>query len=298
MLCREIIRSIDSDSESASRPLRLKEIAELLELSGDQVPLVLPIHHASLAYIENRKAAVIAWLKMYKAKGRELSKLALDRERVFANEQSVRLTGMAEKAVKEIKKPSTQPSVDRSDLKSKIIEIDRLFRASEKEFASAKTTADKHDALQKHAEIFREWRATQREQAWEFEVVVSDVVKTQGKYYASTQPPALLESFTDGKRPLVSNRLMFELTDEQRNALNVGDKLLVNCMILVVENSENSRLFTVRVTEQFLQGTGNYLPRIIQPFQIDFMMDAIEISVVEVKKDKQPNLSKPPIRKK
>ena len=271
ILCREIVRSIDADSESESQPLRLKEIAALLELSTDQVPSSLPIHKASLAYIENRKAAVIAWLKTYKAKGRELSKIALDREREFASSQSERLKGMAEKAVEEPKKPSTQPRVDSSDLKSKIIEIDSLFRASEKEFASAKTTADKHDALNKHAEIFRKWGAAHLEQAWEFEVVVSDVVKTQGTYYASTRPPVLLESFIDGKKPLVSNRLMLELSDEQRKALNVGDKLLVNCKISVVENTErsfvknrnsaNSRLFTVLVTEQFLQGTRNYLPQ-------------------------------------
>ena len=300
ILCREIVRSIDADSESESQPLRLKEIAALLELSTDQVPSSLPIHKASLTYIENRKAAVIAWLKTYRAKGRELSKIALDRERAFASSQSERLKGMAEKAVEEPKKPSTQPRVDSSVLKSKIIEIDSLFRASEKEFASAKTTADKDDALNKHAELFRKWGAAHLEQAWEFEVVVSDVVKTQGSYYASTQPPALLESFIDGEKPLVSNRLMLELSDEQRKALNVGDKLLVNCKISVVENrnSENSRLFTVRVTEQFLQGTGNYNPQIIRPFQIDFMMGAIEISVVQVKKEKQPNPSKPPIRKK
>ena len=297
ILCRDIVRSIDADSESGSQSSRLKEISALLELSSDQVPSSLPQHKASLAYVESRKAAVIAWLKTYKTKGRELSKMALDREKAFAADQS-ELLDMSEKTVEEPKKPTTPPTVDRSDLRSKIIEIDRLFRASEKEFTSAKTTADKHDALNKHAEIFRQWGAAQIEQAWEFEVVVTDVVKIQGKYYALTQPPVLLESFNDRKKPLASDALRFELTDEQRKALNVSDKLLVNCMIRAFENNENNRLFSVRVTERSLQGMGNYLPQIIQPFQIDFVMNTVEISIVEVKKEKQTNSSKTPLRKK
>ena len=112
MLCREIIRSIDAESESGSQPLRLKEIAALLELSSDQVPSSLPIHKASLAYIENRKAAVIAWLKTYKTKGRELSKMALDRERAFAFEQFERLKVMYEKTVEEPSESSSDSVVE------------------------------------------------------------------------------------------------------------------------------------------------------------------------------------------
>ena len=119
MLCREIVRSIDTEAEPGSQPLRLKEISALLELSSDQVPSSLPIHKASLAYIENRKAAVIAWLRTYKAKGRDLAKIVLDRERAFAAEQSDRLKSLSEKTVAEPSEPSSDPVVENSDSVSK-----------------------------------------------------------------------------------------------------------------------------------------------------------------------------------
>ncbi len=130
-LCREIIRSIDTEAEPGSQPLRLKEIAALLELSSDQVPSSLPLHNASLAYIENRKAAVIAWLKTYKAKGRELSKLALDRERAFAAEQSERLKEMAEKTVEEPDESTSASVVENSKAASEPTsepKVDTKFR--------------------------------------------------------------------------------------------------------------------------------------------------------------------------
>ena len=165
MLCREIIRSIDAESESGSQPLRLKEIAALLELSSDQVPSSLPIHKASLAYIENRKAAVIAWLKTYKTKGRELSKMALDRERAFAFEQSERLKVMYEKTVEEpsesssdsvvenlkaASEPTSEPKVDAKFREVTCKSIQFLIEELESYFATeikGDTTAAKQTAV-------------------------------------------------------------------------------------------------------------------------------------------------------
>jgi len=115
VLCRDIVRAIDEDTESGSQPTGLKEIAKLLELSNDQVPVSLPLHAASLTYVENRKAAVTALLKTYKAKGRQLSKMTLDREKAFAAEQSERLKGLAENAVEHPSDTSSDSVVENSE---------------------------------------------------------------------------------------------------------------------------------------------------------------------------------------
>lgn len=126
-MCREIVRSHADDPAADKKQLLLEELAKLLELSGDRVPSYLPVHDASSKYVEDRKAAVVVWLKMYRMNCKELPKTALDRERTFAVEQTKRLTQANDKIAEKPIAPATKLAAGQSDLESKIVEIYKLL---------------------------------------------------------------------------------------------------------------------------------------------------------------------------
>ncbi len=300
-LCREFVRSIADNPATETKQLLLDELAKLLELAGDGLPSYLPVHDASSKYVEDRKAAVIAWLKMYRKNGKELPKTALDRERAFAAEQTKRLTNAHDEVEEKPNAPATKLIGGQPDLKSKIVEIDKLLKDSRREVAATKTTADRQDALIKHAEIVHDWAETQTELQpdWDFEVVVNDVAKVGDGYFARTGTAKLLESFLNqGTGLMISDRHSFTLTDEQRKIITIGSKLLVRCKIQIsIGKCEESTviggrrvLFRLCVDDGVL---GSYQGGVTKGFAVVFCMDETEISVADVKKGPQTKPSKP-----
>jgi len=90
-LCREVLKSIQSDPSNTQNKELLGNTVALLEIQHNELPKTLPEHPASVAYLEDRKSAVSDWYKTYKSRGRDLPKATIEREKQFQESQKLGL---------------------------------------------------------------------------------------------------------------------------------------------------------------------------------------------------------------
>ena len=82
-LCLEVVQTHQKDPSNPTSLQLISVAGSLLETTDGKLPATLPEHPASIEYVNARKAAVIEWNKAYKAKGRDLPTLAMEKERKF-----------------------------------------------------------------------------------------------------------------------------------------------------------------------------------------------------------------------
>ncbi len=82
-LCHDLIQTHQSDPDNPANAELLASVNELLTTKDGKLPTKIPDHPASIAYARERRAAVVEWSKVYKARGRDLPKHVLDAERKF-----------------------------------------------------------------------------------------------------------------------------------------------------------------------------------------------------------------------
>lgn len=104
-LCHDLIQTYQSAPEDPANINLLISVNALLETKDGKPPSKIPDHPATAEYAKERRAAVIEWSKVYKAKGRELPKLVLDAERKFQEQYQE-----ADEAPTNSPTPSTTPS--------------------------------------------------------------------------------------------------------------------------------------------------------------------------------------------
>lgn len=129
-LCREVLKTIQSDPSSTQAQELLGITIELLEIQQDEPPKVLPKQPASVTYLEHRKAAVSELFKTYKSKGRELPKATIDREKHFYETQKLALApliasevGLADGSTSEQAGASRPRTMDIGDISRKPIDV-------------------------------------------------------------------------------------------------------------------------------------------------------------------------------
>ena len=91
-LCREVLKSIQSDPSNTQNKELLGNTVALLEIQHNELPKILPDHTASVTYLEDRKRAASDWYKTYKSRGRDLPKATVEREMQFQESQKLGLS--------------------------------------------------------------------------------------------------------------------------------------------------------------------------------------------------------------
>ena len=206
--------------------------------------------------------------------------------------------GMVQEAKQDDKKPATP------FLKSKITELDKLFRASIKANTSAKTTADKQDAAERHQEILIEWCESLEGEQVDFEVVIEDIIKKEVAYFAKTTTSTYLLPFKSNPNrlpymPLVANQsLFFELSDDQKEMLTIGTKLKVTGNLLVASYKDprgvynwrefaTDRVELLKVNINGIVISGNGVVKIPETPH-SFYLDEVKLEVIGVPKPVKP----------
>jgi hypothetical protein len=130
---------------------------------------------------------------------------------------------------------TSRPPID--DIKPKLVELDKFYREAAKEVSKQKTSAEKRDVGEKYMAMFSELIEKQTDETWTIFVKVIDINKDNSTYFALCTPTRSLTGFTDqAKAPVISGNSRFEISDELRSQVTVGDTLKIQGKATLLHN--------------------------------------------------------------